>query len=64
MADDKRARECSCDIREPRRWAARARSLGGYATYLDFIEDDTTFDPACPFHGENGTMVMEVRFDG
>lgn len=22
--------------------------------------DDTTFDPACPYHGENGTMVARV----
>jgi hypothetical protein len=49
--------ECSCDVRPPRREANYERSISGYAIYLDTVEDDTRFDPACPFHGDDGTMV-------
>jgi hypothetical protein len=48
---------CTCDVRQPRRGHAVARSISGYAIYLDYMEDETRFDPACPYHGDDGTMV-------
>jgi hypothetical protein len=48
---------CSCDVRAPQREASYGRTLGGYAIYLDTIEDATRTDPGCPFHGDDGTMV-------
>jgi hypothetical protein len=52
--------ECTCDWKPPRRESAVARGIR-YAIYLDVIEDDTVFDPACPFHGEHGTMVARIK---
>jgi hypothetical protein len=48
---------CTCDVHPPNHSAAIARSISGYAVYLDLIEDGTVFDPVCPFHGQNGSMV-------
>jgi hypothetical protein len=28
---------------------------------MTFIEDGTRFDPACPFHGRDGSMVVKFR---
>jgi len=53
--------DCTCEFKPPRYEHAIGRSISGYAIYLSQIEDDTHFDPACPFHGENGTMVMRVK---
>jgi hypothetical protein len=54
-------RECTCDFKPATREYARMRNpFNGYAIYLDEIEDETTFDPACPFHGDNGSMVARV----
>lgn len=53
-------RGCTCDVRPPRREHAIGRSFS-YAIYLSLIEDDTQFDPACPFHGDEGTMVARVK---
>jgi hypothetical protein len=52
--------ECTCDVRPPRRESAIGRSISGYRIYLSAIEDRTRFDPACPFHGEKGTMVATL----
>ena len=54
-------RHCTCDVRRPRRHDAYARTLGGYVVYLSQIEDATRFDPACPFHGERGSMLAVER---
>lgn len=55
---------CTCAFAEPRRYGTTARGPSGYAIYLDFIEDDTEFDPACPFHGEDGSMVALIGESG
>ena len=53
---------CTCTVVEPRRYGiAVPGGPSRYVTYLDCIEDDTEFDPACPFHGEDGSMVAEIR---
>jgi hypothetical protein len=53
--------ECTCTIVAPKHHGERIKSgYGGYVTYLDFIEDDSVIDPACPFHGENGSMVVVI----
>lgn len=52
---------CTCTFVEPRRHGevivdgAKKRPI-----YLDFIEDDSVIDPACPYHGENGSMVVVI----
>jgi len=56
---------CTCDVREPRREHAVVKGpFNRYAIYLDFIEDETRFDPACPYHGDNGTMVVRLEASG
>lgn len=56
---------CTCTFAEPRRYGVSVAGITSrYVTYLDFIEDDTEFDPACPFHGEGGSMVAEIRATG
>ena len=50
---------CTCDVKPPRHDYAYGRGLS-YAIYLDRFEDETRFDPACPFHGESGSMVVTV----
>ena len=37
------------------------RWIGKYGWRLDEWQDDTEFDPACPFHGEHGTMIVSLR---
>lgn len=32
-----------------------------YAVRLDSWEDDSEIDPACPYHGENGSMVAIIH---
>lgn len=51
--------DCTCDVHPP----ARVSALGAQfrqAIYLDAVEDATVFDPACPYHGDNGSMVACV----
>lgn len=51
--------DCTCDVRPPRHaFAHGCEMTGKYAVRIDEWIDDTVFDPACPFHGENGTMVV------
>jgi hypothetical protein len=53
---------CTCTFVAPRRRGERATfGPGKYVTYLDYIEDDSVIDLACPFHGENGSMVMVIH---
>lgn len=53
--------ECTCDVRAPRHEFAHGREMvGKYAVRLDQWDDGTVFDLACPFHGDNGTMVAVV----
>lgn len=56
--------DCTCRIEPPQRESAYGRSLSRYVIYLDTWEDGTEFDPACPFHGERGTMVTALRLLG
>lgn len=51
---------CSCKVARPRRESAAFALVGKYVWRVDEIHDNTEFDPACPFHGENGTMVAVV----
>ena len=57
---------CTCKWAEPKRHSETLVSPGaaewrkGRAVYLDYIEDDTEFDPACPFHGRTGRMVSRI----
>lgn len=51
--------DCTCTVRETRREWAHGRDFK-YAVRIDEIHDDTEFDPACPFHGESGSMVAVV----
>jgi hypothetical protein len=52
--------DCTCDVRPPRHEHAYGRGLS-YAIYLDQFEDETVFDPDCPFHGDGGSMVRTLR---
>jgi hypothetical protein len=62
MSDERRrVAVCTCDPKPPIREHAVARGLGIYATYLSAIQDDTRFDPACPFHGKQGSMVVRIN---
>jgi hypothetical protein len=54
--------DCTCDVRPPRRESAIG-GLYGRRVYVDEIHDDTRIDPACPFHGDEGTMVVLIRRD-
>ena len=52
---------CTCNVKAPRHEFAHGREMiGKYAVRLEQWEDDTVFDPECPFHGNNGTMVVVV----
>jgi hypothetical protein len=55
--------DCACENRPPQRHDAYGRSISGYAVYLSQVENKTRFDPACPFHGDEGTMVAKLAFD-
>jgi|SoimicmetaTmtLPB_FD_contig_31_29707842_length_460_multi_1_in_0_out_0_1 hypothetical protein len=52
--------ECTCTFKPPRHtgWTWKPYS---YVYYLDEWEDDSEIDPACPYHGDNGTMVVTIR---
>lgn len=50
---------CTCTFGPTRNASVIAR-IGKYAVYLDAFDSDGQFDPACPFHGENGTMVVRM----
>lgn len=52
---------CTCDVKPPTYAHACGRSISGYAIYMTAIEDETVFDPACPFHGDNGSMVVHLK---
>lgn len=32
-----------------------------YCIYYDEYEDESVIDPKCPYHGDNGTMVVTFR---
>jgi hypothetical protein len=49
--------DCTCDVRPPQTYSAQGGQYGK-AIYVDTVEENTTTDPACPFHGERGTMVV------
>lgn len=49
--------DCTCDVHPPRCEHGRGLTIGRYRIYLSRVEDDTQFDPACPFHGDDGSMV-------
>lgn len=49
--------ECTCEVKPPRYKHAVGRAYK-YAIYLSTVEDDSEFDPDCPFHGDEGTMVV------
>lgn len=56
------AGECTCTFVEPRCYGERVNfGPTKYVTYLDYVEDDSVIDPACPFHGEDGSMVTVIR---
>lgn len=61
MADKDDIR-CTCVMRAP---VVESVILSGgynkYATYLTMIEDESVIDPTCPYHGENGTMVLKIN---
>lgn len=57
--------ECTCTFVEPRRYGEQVNfGPTKYVTYLDYVEDDSVIDPACPFHGEGGSMVTVIRVTG
>jgi hypothetical protein len=49
--------DCTCDVRPPERHSGLGGQYGR-AIYLDAVDENTTTDPACPYHGERGTMVV------
>lgn len=53
--------DCICDVKPPRYEHAITHGINKYAIYLTQIEDETVFDPACPFHGDNGSMVATLK---
>ena len=57
--------ECICKVQAPRYEHATGREMiGNYAVRLSQVHDATRFDPSCPFHGENGSMVVDLRPSG
>jgi hypothetical protein len=54
--------ECTCTVVAPKFYGESVNfGPNKYVTRLDYIEDDSVIDPACPFHGENGSMVMVIH---
>lgn len=51
---------CTCTVVAPRRESASVPLYSRYSAYIDAVDDDTNFDPECPFHGERGSMVVTV----
>jgi hypothetical protein len=57
--------DCTCDVRPVQHHFAHGREMvGKYAVRLDQWRDETTFDPACRFHGDAGTMVVRHAVQG
>lgn len=56
-----KSNDCTCKVVPPRHEYAYMRLFSSYTWRVDSWEDDTKFDPKCPFHGENGTMVAVLR---
>ena len=54
--------ECTCDVKPPERSPGYGNSMGKYAIYMAQVEDATVFDPACPFHGDDGSMVARISY--
>lgn len=53
---------CTCTVVAPvRRGCVLPGIHNKYAIYLDYIEDNSVTDPACPYHGTNGTMVVTIH---
>lgn len=52
--------DCTCDNKPPRHEGFVTKGIR-YAIYLDVWEDDSVTDPACPYHGENGSMVVTIK---
>ena len=52
---------CSCKVVQAYRESAEVRWIGKYAWRVDEWRDETEFDPACSYHGENGSMVATLR---
>jgi hypothetical protein len=52
--------DCTCDNKPPRHESLVTKGIR-YAIYLDVWEDDSVIDPACPYHGENGSMVVTIK---
>jgi hypothetical protein len=54
---------CSCIVKPPARDWAHAGAWG-WALYVDeWFWDSTQFDPQCPYHGDQGTMVAHLPSD-
>lgn len=56
--------DCTCTF-GPERHEHAVINGGGhrYAVYLDDFDQDVTWDSACPFHGDNGSMVAVVALN-
>lgn len=53
--------DCTCTVVAPVHHGCVLLGIyNKYAIYLDYIEDNSVTDPACPYHGTNGTMVMTL----
>jgi hypothetical protein len=56
-----RRAECTCKYQIPRHSSVITSSgHGRYALYLDAFEDDSVIDSKCPYHGDHGTMIVEI----
>jgi len=54
--------ECSCRVAAPRRESALLWQMHSkYVWRVDEIDDATEFDPACPYHGESGSMIATLQ---
>lgn len=53
--------DCTCDVKPPRVYDAYGHTMGRYSIYMTVIEDYTRFDPACAYHGANGSMVANFK---
>jgi len=52
----RRAVTCSCTVKPPDRKSA-CGGAWGWALHVDEFRDSTRFDPQCPYHGDDGSMV-------
>ena len=54
--------DCTCTMVPPVHHGCTLPGIyNKYAVRLDYFEDNSVIDPACPYHGTNGTMVMTIR---